>query len=209
MDCIDRIYFINLDHRADRLAQFQQEVDRMEFPHERVTRISAVSTPEIGVLGCAYSHVKAIQHFLESDAKTCMIFEDDFQFTIDSNYLRFLVKHLFRSTPDFDLVMMGGKIFKEETTDSFFLNRVLDGQTTSGYILSRKFAPLLKANLESGIQLLEQWFDVHKHPHHDYCLDIYWKQLQPQSKWYRFKPKFGVQRESYSDIEKKVTNYGV
>ena len=36
-----------------------------------------------------------------------------------------------------------------------------------------------------------------------------WKQLQPQNHWFVVEPKFGLQRESYSDVEKKITNHKV
>lgn len=209
MEYIDSIYFINLDHRTDRLEQFQEEMKRMGFPQEKITRIEAVSTPNIGVLGCAYSHIKTITSFLESSSKYCMIFEDDFLFTVDKHYCSFLLKHLFKTNSTFDIVMMGGKIMKEESISNPFLYRVLDAQTTSGYILSRKFASILKQNLEEGVSFLEKWYAEHKSPKHEYCLDIYWKGLQPESEWFVFHPKLGIQRESYSDIEKKISNYGV
>jgi hypothetical protein len=209
MNFIDAVYFINLDHRTDRLQEFQDEIKKLEVADEKVHRISAVFTPEIGVLGCAYSHIKALDAFLQSSHKSCLIFEDDFQFTLDLHYCKFLLKNLFDTNQEFDLVMMGGKILKQDSTDSPFLSRVIDGQTTSAYLITREFAPTLRANLVEGANLLEKWFGLHNEKKHEYCLDIYWKLLQPGSKWFVFNPKFGVQRESYSDIEKKMTKYGV
>jgi len=44
---------------------------------------------------------------------------------------------------------------------------------------------------------------------HLYAIDMIWKKLQPESKWYHFINCLGVQREDYSDIENKVVNYKV
>ena len=209
MDSIDAVYFINLDHRTDRLQEFQTEIKKLGMAEETIHRISAVSKPDIGVLGCAYSHIKALDEFLQSSYKTCLVFEDDFMFTIDINYCKFLFKHLFESKKPFDLVMVAGKILKEEPTESPFLSKVYDAQTTSAYLITREFAKVLRQNLLEGTVLLEQWFSMYKEKKHEYCLDIYWKQLQPISQWFVFHPKMGEQRESYSDIEKKVTKYGV
>lgn len=209
MDFIDILYFLNLDHRTDRLQQIEGEIDKLGFEKEKVHRIPAVYTPEIGVLGCALSHIKALDHFLQSSHKTCVILEDDFIFTTDINYCKFLFKHLFETKRVFDIVMLGGKVMKEETIDSPFLKKVLDAQTTSAYMITKEFAPILRKNLLEGTKLLEQWFQLYKEKKHEYCLDIYWKQLQPSNQWFVFHPKMGVQRESYSDIEKKITNYGV
>ena len=43
----------------------------------------------------------------------------------------------------------------------------------------------------------------------NYYTDESWKVLQKKDKWYAFSPPIGVQRESYSDIEKVIVNYGV
>mgnify|MGYP001811514618 CR=1 FL=1 len=40
-----------------------------------------------------------------------------------------------------------------------------------------------------------------------YGLDMMWKHLQREDKWYIFNPVLGVQRPSFSDIEGKHTDY--
>jgi GR25 family glycosyltransferase involved in LPS biosynthesis len=208
MDYIDHIYFINLDHRTDRLQQFQEEIQKLA-PLEKVERIQAVHKSELGCLGCSLSHVKTLETFLKSDYKNCLVFEDDFMFTQDINYCKFLLKHLFNEKIAFDMVMLSGNILKQTETGSPFLRKVVDGQTSSAYLITREFASTLLANLAEGASLLERWFQEDKEKKHDYCLDIYWKQLQPTHNWFILYPKIGMQREGFSDIEKKVTNYGV
>jgi GR25 family glycosyltransferase involved in LPS biosynthesis len=208
MENIDRIYYINLDHRTDRRQEFEKEIQKLA-PLEKVERIQAVHKPELGCLGCTLSHVKTLDTFLKSDYKTCLVFEDDFMFNQDMNYCQFLLKHLFTTNTQFDMVMLGGKVLKDNETESPFLHKVLDAQTSSAYLITKDFAKTLHRNLSEGAELLEQWFQEHNDKKHEYCLDIYWKQLQPQHKWFVFHPKMGIQREGFSDIEKKVTNYGV
>lgn len=209
MEKIDAVYFINLDHRTDRLAEIQKEVSEMGFPAEKVHRISAIWKPEIGSLGCALSHIKALNTFLQSNSDTCLILEDDFMRTIDINFMKFLFKDLFETVKEFDVVMLAGKVFQKDSSNSFFFHRVQDAQTTSAYLITRAFAPKLKQNLEEAAQGIESWYTQHKKPSHEYCIDIYWKKLQPVSRWYIVNPKIGLQRESYSDIENKTTNYRV
>lgn len=209
MENIDAIYFINLDHRTDRLEQFQAEMKKMGFPEEKVHRVPAIYKPDIGALGCGLSHIKVMNMILESNHKTCLVFEDDFSFTLDGNYCNFLFKKFFESKREFDLVMMGGKILKHETTDSFFLHKILDAQTSSAYIIQKRYAKVIRDTLEEGMKLLEEYYNQHKKAHHDYCLDIYWKKLQLTDNWLVFHPKMGIQRESYSDIEGRFADYGV
>ena len=43
--------------------------------------------------------------------------------------------------------------------------------------------------------------------HAIYAIDKYWFRLQEKDKWYLIIPLSVTQREDYSDIEKKRTNY--
>jgi hypothetical protein len=40
-----------------------------------------------------------------------------------------------------------------------------------------------------------------------YALDMWWKRLQPQYFWWIITPLTVTQRESFSEIENRVTNY--
>lgn len=209
MENIDAIYFINLDHRQDRCKEFMGEIEKLGYPKEKVIRISAIHKPAIGALGCTLSHIKTLDTFLKSTAKNCIIFEDDFQFTLDINYCKFLFKSLFQEKVNFDVVMLSGNVMKEQPTNYSYLNKIIDAQTASGYLIQRSFAQKLKECLEESAKCLEEYWNIYQVRKHEYCLDIYWKQLQPQHNWFIFKPKLGLQRESYSDNELKITNYGV
>jgi hypothetical protein len=209
MDYIDAIFFINLDHRTDRLQQIEDEMKKIGFPYQKIHRVSGIYKPEIGALGCGLSHIKVMDIILESNYSTCLVFEDDFSFTLDINYCKFLLRNFFESKREFDFVMLGGKIMKHESTDSSFLHKILDAQTSSAYIIQKSYARVIRDTLQEGMKLLEDWYNIHKKPNHDYCLDIYWKQLQVVDKWFVFHPKMGIQRESYSDIERRMTDYGV
>lgn len=209
MENIDCVYYINLDHRVDRKEAFELEMKKLGVPEEKLVRISGIYNKEFGILGCGLSHKKALEAFLNSNHKTCLVFEDDFVFTLDMNYVRFLLKSIGTEKVPYDLVMLAGNIFQKQETQWPFLKRVFDGQTASGFLITRDFAPKLVQCLTESTQLLEDWYKKTGEKKHEYCNDIYWKKLQPISNWYIVYPKTGVQRESYSDNEYKVTNYGV
>jgi GR25 family glycosyltransferase involved in LPS biosynthesis len=209
MENIDCVYYINLDHRTDRKEQFEKEIEKLGFPTTKIVRISGIYNKEFGILGCGLSHKKALETFLASPHKNCLIFEDDFQFTLDIHYSRYLLKSVFEKNISYDLVMLAGNLFQTQKTEWPFLRSVLDGQTASGFLITKTFAPKLIECLQESTTLLKDWYDQTGEKKHDYCNDIYWKKLQPVSKWFVFHPKLGVQRESYSDNEYKITNYGV
>jgi GR25 family glycosyltransferase involved in LPS biosynthesis len=209
MDNVDVFYYINLDHRIDRKQQFEDEMMKVGIPESKCVRIPGVYTKELGILGCGLAHKKALETFLASPYLTCMIFEDDFTFSLSREHMDMILSGLSSENIQFDCILLAGYLLDTQPTHVSFLRRVFDAQTTSGYLITRDFAPLLLQNLEESTAFLEKYYRETGEKHHEYCLDIYWKRLQRTSRWYIFQPKFGFQRESYSDNEYKVTNYGV
>ena len=209
MENIDHIYYINLDYRVDRKEQFENEMKSFAIEPEKCERISAIHVPEFGILGCGLSHKKTIETFLASPYKNCIIFEDDFQWVVDNEYIDFLLRPVFEEKIAFDCIILAGNILESEPTENPFLRKVLDGQTTAGYIVTREFAPILLQNFTESTEMLFKHYTETGEKKHDYCLDIYWKKLQSTAKWFVLHPKTGIQRESYSDIECKITKYGI
>lgn len=209
MESIDSVYYINLDHRTDRRKQIEESLDALRVPPEKRVRIPGVYTEGFGILGCGLSHKLALETFLASTASTCLILEDDFAVTLDTNYCSYLLRSIFDQKVPFDVVMLAGNIFKDEPTEWPFLRKVLDGQTASAFLITREFAPKLIECLTESTRLLKDWHDRTGERKHEYCNDIFWKKLQPDARWYITIPKLGLQRESYSDNEARVTNYGV
>lgn len=209
MDFIDHIYFINLDHRTDRKEEIESEFKKIGFPSSKITRISGIYKKEFGILGCGLSHKKALEEFMNSKHKNCIIFEDDFTFTLDIHYCHYILRQIFEQAIPYDLVMLAGNIFRSFPTAWPFLKKVEDGQTASAFLITKSFAPKLIQALEESTKLLEDHWKETGEKKHEYCNDIYWKKLQPESNWFIVHPKMGIQRESYSDNEYKVTNYGV
>jgi hypothetical protein len=203
---VDAIYYINLDHRTDRNEAFLREMDKIQFPREKVKRISGVYEKDRGHLGCSKSHILAMEDFLNSNYRNCIVFEDDFEFsqlteTIESRF------HQLSKIP-FDVCMLAGN--EQDLRDSGIpnLKKVNMCLTTSGYMVSKSFAPILLQNFKEGAQLLEKSYN--ESPYRgEYAIDQYWCLLQPNSKWYIFDPKLGKQRNSFSDIMGGVVNYNV
>ena len=204
-DKIDIIYYINLDHRTDRNTSFLNEINKIKFPTNKIKRISAIKHDR-GEIGCSQSHIKILKEFISSDYNNCIIFEDDFIFNHNQDIVKNIFQQLFDNKIDYDIVMLSGYIQKYKYTDKQFLLKVDNGQTTSGYLLSKKFAKELLNNFIEGEQLLR----THNKSYYTiYAIDQYWKKIQENNNWYIFNPALGKQGESYSDIEKVITNYNI
>jgi GR25 family glycosyltransferase involved in LPS biosynthesis len=207
MEFVDCIYYINLDHRQDRKEQLLQELAPFELPPEKLVRVPAVYTKDHGALGCGLSHCHALSLFLESNHKTCLIFEDDFMFTQPYDTINSVLEKA--STLPFDIILLASNTLAEKSTEWPFLTKIISAQTTSAYWISREFAPRLLDCFQRACAAQQEYLNRVHSTNHQFCIDQAWKELQSKSRWYCFSPKVGCQRESYSDIENKVTKYGV
>lgn len=218
MESIDVVFYINLEHRTDRKEHFLSEIQKL-CPKEslsKVRRIDAVHNG-IGSLGCAISHVMAMEEFYANpEWNTCAVFEDDYTFHSDNlEENNRLIQDTMTQCPDWDMITLafnpnnpddsdGTERFRTVDTPYPSIKRVLKQQTASGYILTRKYLPILATNFAEAAEGLQQ-----KGNCHEFCLDIYWQllQSQPQSQWYCIYPALGYQYANFSDIERHHTEY--
>ena len=222
-DYIDVAYYINLDHRTDRKEELLGELEKIDFPAEKIERIPAIYMKEKGHLGCSFSHIKTVETFLQSNYQTCFILEDDFEFSQSPEEVKSTIQKLFDSNVDFDLCMLSANVHDEEPIPGYdFIQKINSAATSAGFILTRKFAPILLANLKEGAKKLENSYNertyitnISKHDpdrfNYDgqYSLDHYWIYIQKENNWFIFEPKLGKQRNSYSDIMEGNVAYNV
>ncbi len=202
------IYYINLEKRIDRKDHMEAELAKLNIPDLRVTRIDAVYKPNLGALGCGLSHIKALEEFMKTDDNECIILEDDFTFRDEhiefcKKAIRTIVKA--GETAKYDVLMLASNTAVEEPCKASYLTRIRYAFTTSGYMITRKFAPILIANYKEACEGLEA-AGVHTPA---YCIDVYWRKLQEICIFYCLKPVPGYQYGNYSDIEQKSVDYGV
>lgn len=202
----DIVYYINLDHREDRYEDINTELARTNIDRDKIHRIPGVYRKDFGALGCAESHCIVLERFLESPEtnQTCLVLEDDFEFTQPQDVINRMIDKIVYNDIEFDLLFLSCNILKKQSLiESPFLVRVLNGQTTSGYVVTRAFAPVLLENFRESVKKLQ----AIGFPKHEVCLDNHMKQLQTAYRWYCMEPKIGRQRQGYSDIEKRMVNY--
>lgn len=202
---IDIIYYINLDHREDRKIGILEEIAKIDFPEDTIVRIPGVYKKGQGSLGCSLSHVIALETFVQSGYNTCIIFEDDFGFSETKEQVEQSMTQLFESV-DFDVCMLACWDQEVEPVEGYdFIKKVNRGLTTSGYIVTKKFAPILLDNFKQGSTILEQKFKENSNyvTEYKYEIDEYWVSLQTPNNWFVFNPKLGKQRDSYSDVRER------
>ena len=199
----DVVYYINLEHRKDRLEHIEKELQKTNIEPNKINRINAFYDQEHGTIGCCKSHCLALESFITSQLDTCIIFEDDFEFIQNQDVVNSLINDVFNNLK-FEVLMLSANTLNEQPTKYPFVTKILDSQTLSGYAVSKNFAPILLENFRESQREIEK----HGYPIWYLCFDMWMKQLQPISDWYCISPKIGKQLAGYSDIEKKEVDYG-
>ena len=178
------------------------------MPESKRVRISGVYKPGFGILGCGLAHKKTIETFLASPHNTCLILEDDFEFTLDMDYVHYILNAIFEEKIEFDCIMLAGCILRVEPTAYPFLQKVLDAHTASAYLITKEFAPVLLESYTESTKLLEDTYIETGTKVISYHNDIWWKRYQPYFNWFIVNPRMGEQRFSYSDNLERDLKYG-
>lgn len=201
---VDKIIYINLDHRIDRNQEIIEELTTY-FPDTPIIRLSAIYQPDNGALGCLQSHIMMLKYALYNFPGENVLFcEDDLQFLKDPKGYIYNVSNDNKFN-NWDVVMVADNTNKSKKTENKKIVKVSDSQTASCYLVKSYYIPKILEIFEKDLEIYNTtkiWKTL-------YCNDQSWKILQKKDNWYAFTDKIASQRKSYSDIEKKVVDYKV
>jgi GR25 family glycosyltransferase involved in LPS biosynthesis len=149
------------------------------------------------------SHLKILQQAIKEGWPHVAIIEDDTLF-LDPGLFVTQLNQFLKTHDTWDVVLMAGNNLPPFERIDDTCVRVSHCQTTTAYIVNGHYMETLANNIKEGIQKLMR----EPEKHIIYAIDKYWLQLQKKGFWFLITPLTVVQREDYSDIEKKVTKYG-
>jgi hypothetical protein len=195
---IKHAFYINLASRPDRKQHVESQMKQLGIP---VERFNAVKLPN-GALGCSMSHLKCLEIAKGNNWPHLLIVEDDILFLKPELFKRQLSKFLSRHK-SWDTILIGGNNIPPYQVIDDTCVKVGSCQTTTGYLVNGHYFDTLIDNYREGIKLLLKTPSEHVL----YAIDKYWFQLQKRDNWYLIIPLSVTQREDYSDIEKRATNY--
>jgi glycosyl transferase family 25 len=199
MDILQNTFYINLEHRTDRLEHVQNELKKIGINGERFNAIKTKS----GAVGCTLSHIKCLELAKERNYEEVFICEDDITFTNPKLFLENLQKFCDNDDIMWDVLIIGGNNVPPYKQYYDYCARVFNCQTTTGYIVKQDFYDIIIKNFKEGL------FNLMKNPENkrEYAIDIYWKKLQMENFWYMITPPTVTQYTNYSDIEGRETYY--
>ena len=200
LEDIKNAFYINLDHRTDRKEHVTNQLTNLGL--HGFERFNAIKM-ENGAVGCSMSHLKILQTAFQNNWDHVLIVEDDITFLdlelFKANFETFLQ----RNGNNWDVILLAGNNMPPYDTIDDVCIKVKRCQTTTGYLVNGHYIKKLMENVKMGLTQL-----IHKPASHAmYAIDKFWFLLQAVDKWYLIIPPTVVQREDYSDIEKRQTNY--
>ena len=193
MDTIEKVIYINLEHRTDRKEQVESELLKV-FPLEKIVRFNAIKH-KIGAIGCSMSHIGCIEMAIQNNWKNVLIVEDDLQWKDFDNGC-YILSNLVKAK--YDVIMLGGYSVSYDRS-TYKLKRCT---TTLAYLVQTHYYSKLLDNYKTGLSFLKATNDYSK-----YALDRYNYSLQEKHNWYIIIPQMCIQRPSFSDIENKNVDY--
>ena len=211
---IKHCLYINLTSRPDRKIHIEEQLRGVGL---NPTRFNAIKLKN-GRIGCSMSHLKCLQIAKKNNWSHVMICEDDLLILNKQTFVN-SINTFFRIHGDGDgeggggdnssadnkwnvLLLAGNNVPPYKKIDDTCI-QVSHCQTTTGYIVKMNYYDTLIDNIRTGIENLMKMPDQHI----IYAIDKYWIKLQRQHYWYMLAPVVAVQREDYSDIEERKTNY--
>ena len=197
--------YINLDSRNDRHMHMEVQLAALKngMPNLVTERFNAIKNVVNGAIGCSMSHMRCIQIAKERNWDHVLVCEDDILFTDVPLFLTQLSKFM-TTVPAWDVVLLAGNNIPPYRVVNDACVQVGSCQTTTAYIVRAHYYDTLIANYRAGIHKLMR-DPLQKI---NYAIDRYWFELQRRDRWFLITPLSVVQREDYSDIEQRVTNYG-
>lgn len=195
---ITHAFYINLDSRPDRKSFVEEELRNVGIKAERFNAIKLAN----GALGCSMSHLKCIETAKANQWDHVLIVEDDIKFLSPEVFKNQLNKFL-NIHKVWDVVLVAGNNLPPYAKIDETCIKVTWCQTTTGYMVRSHYYDILINNIREGISKLMREPDKPVM----YAIDKNWIKLQSTGIWYLIIPLTVTQREDYSDIEKRPTNY--
>ena len=197
MERIEKYHFyINLKKRKDKNKHTISELKR--FGISKPNRFEAI-THEIGIVGCAKSHIKCIELAKERDYPFICIFEDDVVFRDIEKCRGMINKYI---DYDYDVLYIGCRVLdnKYEFITGELIN-INSAYCNHAYIIKSHYYDTILENFYEGMNLkIKAGKDMHsKRQSEEYNIDVYLGKLQKIDKWYTFYPHFASQKNGYSD----------
>lgn len=197
----DGVLYINLKSRADRLRLIQKQLETMEIVD--AIMVEGVEDAHNGHLGCAKSHIKALQMAKEKNWKYFIILEDDFTFSLQKERVLYMMETFLSTIEHWDIFMLGYEheiLDRDVAIPMHFIHKFSRATTTIGYAVHHQFRDTLCENFLEAVRLMQNINSPQKITTTEHAIDQHWFSLQKTHGFYGTSPKIGRPNRTRSSI---------
>jgi len=205
-----------MDHRTDRKQQFLLEMAGHGIEKSLFLRVAGV-IHDLATLGASKAWLKAFEECYRSGKRLCCMFDDDFIFVAPYKNNTFLARAFFYGLLytfpfQFDAVFLSGAYkhplqahtHVDSGEPNIFRAKAVFG--ASAVCMPPSYVEdVIVDNVKEGIRLQEAHYELTGASKPEFTIDFFMRKLQSIDNW--FAVKVGMQRPTYSDIEKKMVMY--
>ena len=209
------ISVINLEQRADRRQAATEEMVKLGLGEDSFRFFSAKSEPGNGAMGCSLSHAMTLAQWLfDSVDEHCLVLEDDFSVRAPDAFWH-LISDAIKVQAAWDVFLLASNMaIPIENTPIPNVFRIVNGLSTSAYLVSRRYAPKLIQTFFESAELFRVYGNIGtlrdgRLQRRLFSLDSLWRPHQLKDRFWACLPQICFQRASYSDVEKQNVSYGV
>jgi GR25 family glycosyltransferase involved in LPS biosynthesis len=220
----DKGFLINLKRREDRLHDSLLEFEKLKINGVEIYEgIDYLDRPDLDYLCCSATHIEILKKQIENDWEKIIIFEDDFIFdpfnSYDFNFSLIIEKSISTiNSENYDLLYLGTVLM--DVSELKNDNIIVPSKTiqTTCYVIYKKFSKFVIENYDfrdsSSImcnESIDTFYSILS------SKKIKWKNpewfvnsdkfLNNEFMIYCSNPIIFNQRQSYSDIQKKMANH--
>lgn len=189
----DKVYFINLDSRKDRLQSITNQLNHYKIDAERITGIIPEKNPykiSKGELGCLLSHKQIWTDALDNNYKSVCVLEDDIIF---KDYFPIIFNRFIGQVPDnWDMLYFCGNNFFGLSKIDEYVFKTKGTLTTCSYCIKNT---VIK-------KVIDHIGTDYKKP-----IDSYLAELHASINTYVAVPSITYQMNDFSDIQNKLVDY--
>jgi len=196
-ESVETIYILNLKDRSDRLSDTLCALASVHAPLHRVHHYKAEKSGLAPYVGATKNHVDCMKHFMNSDAKHCLIVEDDIVFIDEKEHVWNTIRTFFERQYENNITFLSiSRIGERQPLDDLLSVTKQACTTSAAYFLNKCTIELVCSVASEGLEKMQE-----TNNHHTYCIDRYWSNLP--SLFY-FKKKLVYQRPSFSNLTQSV-----
>jgi CDP-Glycerol:Poly(glycerophosphate) glycerophosphotransferase len=200
---VDKVIFINLASRKDRMVRMVRQLRALGVPKEKVLRFEAIRHQQ-GFIGCTQSHIAVLEMAQDNGWERVLILEDDFAFHEGAENAQHINRYFSAlASSSWHVAFLAANYHRVTPLQSVdYLVRVTKAWCACAYLVNRSYYATLLHHYRSAL-----FAQLQGGAPQQCALDVHWHRAMQQDLWLGIFPNAGAQLPDRSDIENRAVDY--